>query len=193
MPTLRVHKSTLSGAGTDPSLRVHRSVLSGAAVTAPALRVHRSVLSGGGTASILPIPSITVEPDVDVTLTAVPNGPMDRYIWRVIAGLVSLAGTGPQRAFRAPALAAGATITVGVVGLVGNTTSAEVTTTVTVLPSTMKTRSPGRQWKGAEQPAMDRISGGQVGVDTRPTDWISGGEVGVTARPDDIVSGGGPV
>lgn len=120
-------------------VRWGRSEVSGAAAASPTVRWGRSEASGAAAAILNPLtPLVDVEPLSTVTLTATlatGSATPDSYVWRRVSGAaVALSGTGATITFPAPAAMDGATVVIGVSGLIGGAQGPERTVQITTLP-----------------------------------------------------------
>ena len=134
----------------EPKLTVHKVAGAGTVLIIPQLTVHK--VAGAGTVAVVvnPPSGRTVEPLAIVTLTAtLQNGlTADSWTWRQISGPpASIVGTTRTVTLTAPAMAAGATVVVGVAATVGSSMSTEKTVTVTVLPQIEWRLDAGGVWR----------------------------------------------
>ena len=153
MPKLKAARTSLL---TVPRLRAARIGLTGPVVTVPRLRAARIGLTGPVAVIVTPPSALTAEPETLVTLTPTLAGGQvgDTWTVRVVSGPAPTSG---------PNLAAGVVtlrtpsiwppnsqaLVIGYRATKDGITSAEATTTITVLPQTDWSRVHGGTWVGA--------------------------------------------
>lgn len=143
LPHIRWGRSAVEGtvAGA-PKVRWGRSAVEGSPAATPKVRWGRSAVEGGAEIALLPFTSITTEPEVLITLTAVllGGGAADSYEWTQTSGpTVTLNEDEETCTFIAPSYAVSGVPTQAVVVIeatatVGVTTSPAQSVTVTALP-----------------------------------------------------------
>ena len=140
------------------ALRVTSVKLQAGIASTPKLRAVKLSLAGTAAPVVIPNPNVTSEPEVILTLNAslVGGGGASSWTWRVVSGTAPTAGLSPAGAscsFRVPSVMppASGTLVIGVTATVASVTSAEVFTTVSLLPQTIWSRVPGGGWVGASR------------------------------------------
>jgi hypothetical protein len=120
-------------------LRIARTTGTGTLATGGKLRVVRTTGTGTLALVVIPLPDRTLEPAIDMSVTAALVGGTvpDSWAWRLVSGPATLiAGTGATVTITTPSHILGTAVTIGVRATLGTELSNEDLFTWTVLPQT---------------------------------------------------------